>query len=73
VLVTPSGIFRQRHLRWAIEVVGVERFLFSTDCPLQWTPHSGSRRFFEEADISDLDRERIASGNWDRLRADIRR
>jgi hypothetical protein len=73
VLVTPSGTFSQRYRRWAIEVVGVERILFSTDYPFRWTPHSGSRRFLGEADISDLDRVRIASGNWDRLCADIRR
>ena len=31
------------------------------------------RRFLEEADLSDVDREKMASGNWERLIAGIRR
>jgi len=33
VFVTPSGMFSHRYLRWAIEVVGIERILFATDYP----------------------------------------
>lgn len=73
VLVTPSGLFSHRYLRWAAEVVGVERILFSTDYPFETAPRGGARRFLEEADLSQADREKIASGNWDRLCADIRR
>lgn len=73
VFVTPSGIFSQRYLRWAIEVVGVERILFSTDYPFLFAPQGGSRRFLEMSDLSDSDREKIASGNWERLCARIRR
>lgn len=73
VLVTPSGIFSQRYLRWATEMVGVERILFSTDYPFVPVPQGGGRRFLEEADLSDAGREKIASGNWDRLCAGIRR
>jgi predicted TIM-barrel fold metal-dependent hydrolase len=73
VLVTPSGLFSQRYLRWAVEVVGVERILFSTDYPYVPAPKAGFLRFLKEADLSDADREKIASGNWERLCAGIRR
>ena len=39
----------------------------------EFAPQGGARRFLEEADLSDADREKIASGNWDRLCSDIRR
>lgn len=73
VLVTPSGIFSQRYLRWAIEVIGVDRILFSTDYPFEFAPQGGARHFLEKADLSDADRKKIASGNWDRLCAGVRR
>jgi predicted TIM-barrel fold metal-dependent hydrolase len=73
VLVTPGGVFSQRYLRWALEVVGVDRILFSTDYPYRFFPDSGARRFLEDADLSEADRDKIASGNWDRICAGIRR
>lgn len=73
VLVAPGGIFSQRYLRWATEVVGAERILFSTDYPFESAPGGGARRFLEEADLSGADRARIASGNWEALCAGIRR
>ncbi len=73
VLVTPSGVFSQRYLRWAIEVMGADRILFSTDYPYRFVRDGGARRFLEEADLSDADREKIASGNWNRSCAAIRR
>jgi predicted TIM-barrel fold metal-dependent hydrolase len=73
VLVTPGGVFSQRYLRWALEVVGVDRILFATDYPFRFAPDSGARRFLEEADLSEADREKIACGNWDRICAGIRR
>jgi predicted TIM-barrel fold metal-dependent hydrolase len=73
VLVTPSGMFSQRYLRWAIEVVGIDRILFSTDYPFRFASQGGARHFLETADLTDAEREKIASGNWDRLCAGIRR
>ena len=67
VSVTPSGMLSQRYLRWAIEVLGVERIMFSTDYPYQFAPGKGARTFVEQADLAPDDRERIASGNWLRL------
>ena len=71
VYVTPSGLFSQRYLRWAIEVLGVDRILMSTDYPFLTTPPGGARQFLEQADLSDESRSKIASGNWDRLCAGI--
>jgi predicted TIM-barrel fold metal-dependent hydrolase len=71
VFVTPSGMFSQRYLRWATEVVRVERILFSTDYPFLLAAQGGARRFLEETDLSDPDREKIASDNWGRLVAVI--
>ncbi|WP_319429006.1 amidohydrolase family protein [Mycobacterium sp. RTGN5] len=73
VYVTPGGVFSERYLRWATEVIGAERIMFATDYPYKFAADSGARRFLEEADLGDDDRARIASGNWDRLCAGIRR
>ncbi len=73
VLVTPSGVFSQRYLHWALEVMGAERILFSTDYPYRFVPGGGARRFLDDADLDDADRVKIASGNWDRICAAIRR
>jgi len=67
VYVTPSGIFSQRYLRWAEEVVGVERILFSTDYPYVYQGDGSARAFLSDAKLSDEDREKIAHGNWERL------
>jgi predicted TIM-barrel fold metal-dependent hydrolase len=69
--VTPSGMFSRRYLQWALEVVGVDRIMFSTDHPYIPVPDGASRRFLEGLD--EADRNKIASGNWDRLCAAIRR
>ena len=69
--VTPSGINSQRYLRWAIEVLGVERVMFSTDYPL--IVNRQARSFVKEADLSDSDRDAISHGNWLRLCTNIRR
>jgi predicted TIM-barrel fold metal-dependent hydrolase len=73
VFVTPGGVFSQRYLQWALDVVGPERVMFATDYPYVNVPDGGSRKFLEQAQISSADREKIASGNWERLCAAIRR
>ena len=73
VFVTPSRLFSQRYLRCAIDVIGVERILASTDYPSVPVPSGGARSFLAAADLSDAGRGKIASGNWDRLCAGIRR
>jgi predicted TIM-barrel fold metal-dependent hydrolase len=73
VYLTPGGVFSQRYLRWAIDVVGVERIMFAADYPFVPTDGGIARGFLEQADLSDDDRARIASGNWAQLCAGIRR
>ena len=73
VWVTSSGLFSQRYLRWAIEVIGVDRIMCATDYPFPPIEPKGNRRFLDAADVSQSDREQISSLNWLRLRAGIRR
>ncbi len=73
ISVTPSGLFSRRHLRWAREVLGVERILFAVDYPYLLAPDGEARRFVEMADLSDAEQNAIAHGNWERMCAAIRR
>jgi predicted TIM-barrel fold metal-dependent hydrolase len=73
LFVTPAGMWSERYLRWSIEVLGAERILFSSDYPYRFTLKGGVRRFLEAADLSEIDRESIAHGNWERLMSGLRR
>jgi predicted TIM-barrel fold metal-dependent hydrolase len=73
VHVTPSGIFSERYLRWAIEVLGPDRIMYSTDYPYRIGDPGEARAFLERAAIDETARQGIASGNWERLVAGIRR
>jgi uncharacterized protein len=73
VYLTPGGVFSQRYLRWALEVVGVERILFAADYPFVPTDGAAASRFLAESGLDAADRDKIASGNWERLTAAIRR
>ena len=73
VFVTPGGVFSQRYLRWALEVVGPDRIMFASDYPYVLVPDGGARRFLDDAEVSDVDRDKMASANWDALCAGIRR
>lgn len=73
LMVTPSGVLSHRYLRWAIEVLGADRVLFATDHPFVPLPSGAAKRFFDEANLAAADRDAVASGNWERLRANIRR
>lgn len=65
--LTASGMFSPMYLRQAIEVVGPERILFSTDFPYQYRPGADARRFLETLDLSDDDKRNFAHANWERL------
>ena len=71
--VTAGGIYSQRYLRWAAEVVGVGRILFATDYPYRPGPDGGVARFLESSGLDRVDQGQIAAGNWDELVAGIRR
>jgi predicted TIM-barrel fold metal-dependent hydrolase len=71
--ITAGGVFSQRYLRWAIEVVGVERVMLGTDYPYRPGPDGGIEQFLQTAGLDPADQERVAAGNWDALVAGIRR
>ena len=71
--ITAGGVYSQRYLRWAVEIVGVERILFATDYPYRPGPDGGVEHFLQTAGLDRADQERIAAGNWDALVAGIRR
>ncbi len=62
-----SGILSQRYLLQTIEIVGIDRVVYSTDYPYQFAPEGGARRFLIEASIAHEDKLKIAHGNWERL------
>jgi predicted TIM-barrel fold metal-dependent hydrolase len=71
LMVAPSGILSHRYLRWAIEVVGVDRIVFSTDYPFEAASQGGAQAFLAAAELSEHEQALVASGNWDRLRTAI--
>jgi predicted TIM-barrel fold metal-dependent hydrolase len=71
--VTASGMFNETYFRHALEIVGIDRILFSTDDPYQYRPGGGPKQFLEQLPISHNDKEKIAHANWTRLTAAIRR
>ena len=56
-----------------MEVVGADRILFASDYPFIPMNVGTARRFLKEADLPPAQSQAIASGNWDRVRAGIRR
>ncbi len=65
--ITPSGVLSERYLAWAIEVMGAERVMFSLDYPFGRRSRDEIQAFLDSAPVDDQDRERITSGNWERL------
>ncbi|MGZ5378304.1 MAG: amidohydrolase family protein [Mycobacterium sp.] len=63
--------FSTRYLNWALEVLGAERVIFAADYPFASAAGGVARHFLDVLD--DDDRDKIASGNWDRMCAGIRR
>jgi predicted TIM-barrel fold metal-dependent hydrolase len=71
--ITAGGVYSQRYLHWALELVGVERILFATDYPYQSGPDGGVEAFLRSSGLEPADQARIASGNWDALVAGVSR
>ncbi len=65
--VTSSGMWNQIYLQRALEIVGQERILFSTDYPYQYRPGQPGRSFLLATDLSQESRGAFAHGNWERL------
>jgi uncharacterized protein len=73
IMITPSGVLSDRYLRWAAEVIGIDRIMFATDYPFVSEERDGVRRFLETADLTDAEREAVAFRNWEAMCAGIRR
>lgn len=73
VYVTPSGLFSQRYLRWAAEVISVDHILMSTDYPYGQVSDGAARGFLEQSQLNQENRYKVASGNWERICASIQR
>lgn len=71
--VTPAGIYSQRYFQWSREILGIDRIMFSSDYPYHIDHERGARKFLEQADITDEEREAVAHGNWERLCTGIKR
>lgn len=71
--LTPSGILNHRYLGWARDVMPIERLMFATDHPYVPFDDGAARTFLDETDLSDDERAAVASDNWERLVAGIRR
>ena len=65
--VTASGMFSQSYLQRSIEIIGIERILFSTDYPYQYRPGREARSFLEATELSNVNKEKFAFANWERL------
>lgn len=65
--VTSSGMFMPHYLQRALEVVGPERLLFSTDYPYQYKEGSTARGFLDACGLEGPALEGFASANWERL------
>jgi predicted TIM-barrel fold metal-dependent hydrolase len=65
--VTASGMFSPTYLRQAIDTVGIDRILFSTDYPYQYRPEGDARRFINHLDLDDAAKAKLAYRNWECL------
>ncbi len=65
--LTASGMFSPTYLRRAIDAVGIDRILFSTDYPYQYRAGGDARRFVEGLALDEEDKAKFAHGNWERL------
>ena len=65
--VTASGMYSQSYLQRSIEIIGIDRILFSTDYPYQYRPGREARSFLEGTELNKEDKEKFAFVNWERL------
>jgi predicted TIM-barrel fold metal-dependent hydrolase len=65
--VTASGMFSHSYLQRSIEIVGIDRLLFSADYPYQYRQGRDARNFLEATELSKEDKEKFAFANWERL------
>ncbi len=65
--LTTSGYFTQPPLKLALEVVGIERMMFSVDYP--FSPNTNGRKFLEDAanSLKEWEMEMFTHGNAERV------
>lgn len=67
--LTASGMFSPAYLQQAVDAVGVDRILFSTDYPYQYRPGGDARGFLARLGFDDASKAKFAYRNWERLTA----
>ncbi len=67
--VTASGMFSPAYLQQAVNVVGVDRILFSTDYPYQYRSGGDARGFLAGLKFDDTSKAKFAHRNWEHLTA----
>ena len=65
--VTGSGIYSTRYLQEAVEVMGVDRVMYSSDYPFQYHGDGTARAFLESAPLSFDEKAKIAHINAEKL------
>ena len=63
--LTTSGYFTLPPFQCALDVVGVDRILFSVDYP--FSPNAVGKKFLDTLPVNNTEREKIASGNAAKL------
>jgi predicted TIM-barrel fold metal-dependent hydrolase len=63
--ITTSGYFTQPPLRCALDVIGLDRLMFSIDYP--FSPNTRGREFLNQVDLGPEDLARLTHGNAERL------
>ncbi len=65
--ISGSGIMSQRYLQTSIDIMGIDRIVYSVDYPYMLASGGAARRFLTDAPLSQEDKNKIAHGNWERL------
>lgn len=65
VYITPSGMFSQAQLRYCLDVIGIDRMLYSVDYP--FVENDGAVDFLDESDLDDEAKNKFAHGNTEAL------
>lgn len=65
--LTASGMFSPSYLQRALDAVGPDRVLFSTDFPYQYRPGGDAKRFVNELALDAADKIKFAHRNWEKL------
>lgn len=65
--LTGSGVYSTAYLQRAIDIVGIDRVMYSTDYPFQYRTDGMARAFLEQAPLTIDQKEKIAYRNAENL------